>query len=40
VEGDVLRGAWVVGGEVEFYEWFNGCVKGERIELVWEGLKS
>jgi len=36
VEGDVLRSARVPGREVEIYEWFNSCVKGERIELVWD----
>jgi hypothetical protein len=40
VIGDVLKGARALGGEVEIYEWFNGCVKGEKIELVWEGVKS
>jgi cytochrome P450 len=40
VEGDVLNGARTPGGkeeEVEIYEWFNSSVKGEKIELVWEG---
>jgi hypothetical protein len=38
MEGDVLKDAKVVGsGEVEIYEWFNSCVKGEKMELVWEG---
>jgi hypothetical protein len=40
VEGDVLSGARVPGGKeekVEIYEWFNSSVKGEKIELVWEG---
>jgi len=39
VERDVLRGARVLG-EVEIYEWFNSCVKAEKIELVWDGLKG
>jgi hypothetical protein len=40
VEGDVLNGARTPGGKeekVEIYEWFNSSVKGEKIELVWEG---
>lgn len=43
VEGDVLRGARVPGDgkqEVEIYEWFNSSVKGEKIELIWDGVKS
>jgi len=40
VEGcEDARVVW--GGRgVDIYEWFNGCVKGKRIELVWEGVKS
>ncbi|OJJ64061.1 hypothetical protein ASPSYDRAFT_138740 [Aspergillus sydowii CBS 593.65] len=37
-EGDVLRGASVVGGEdskIEILEWFNSRVKGEEILVQW-----
>ena len=36
VESDVLRGARACRETVEIYEWFNSCVKGEKIELIWE----
>lgn len=40
VESDVLRGARVCQKEVEIYEWFNSSVKGEKIELIWDGMKA
>lgn len=42
VESDVLKGARVPEGqeEVRIYEWFNSCVKGEKIELIWNTVKS
>jgi hypothetical protein len=36
----VLDGAKIVQQEVKIYEWFNSKVKGERIDLVWEGLNG
>jgi cytochrome P450 len=35
-ESGVLRGARACQDKVEIYEWFNSCVKGEKIELIWE----
>lgn len=36
VESDILRGAVSCQDKVEIYEWFNSCVKGHKIELVWK----
>jgi cytochrome P450 len=36
VESDVLRGAESCRDKVEIYEWFNSCVKGHKIELIWK----
>lgn len=36
-EADALKGARALQDKIEIYEWFNSRVKGERIELVWEG---
>lgn len=39
-EGDVLRGASIVGGDdskIEILEWFNSRVKGEEILVQWGG---
>jgi cytochrome P450 len=33
----VLRGAKVMQENVEIYEWFNSSVKGEKLELIWDG---
>lgn len=38
-ESGVLRGASIVQQEVEIYEWFNSCVVGEKMELVWRDRK-
>jgi cytochrome P450 len=35
-ESGVLRGVRACQDKVEIYEWFNSCVKGEKIELIWE----
>ncbi|KAF1843493.1 cytochrome P450 4A10 [Cucurbitaria berberidis CBS 394.84] len=37
---NVLDGARPVQGEVEIFEWFNSKVKGEKIELIWDGKVS
>lgn len=40
VERGTLGGSRVCcEGEVEMFEWFNSSVKGETIELVWEGKR-
>lgn len=36
VESDVLRGAETCQDIVDIYEWFNSCVKGHKIELIWK----
>lgn len=35
VESGVLRGAEACQDRVDIYEWFNSCVKGHKIELIW-----
>jgi cytochrome P450 len=37
VRKDVLRGARTVKAGIEIVEWFNSKVKGEKVELVWDG---
>ena len=37
VRRDVLKGARVTEAEIAKYEWFFSRIKGDRIELVWDG---
>jgi cytochrome P450 len=39
VRKDLLRGARPVKKDIEIMEWFNSKVKGEKIELVWDGKR-
>ena len=36
VRENVLEGAQPVCEKIEYLEWFNSRIKGEKIELVWQ----
>ena len=38
VESGLLEGATTCQDKIEMYEWFNGDIKGHKIEIEWTKL--